>query len=817
MLTEINYYFTAQSSNMTKPILRIPALLLVLLCCIETFSQDSLRRFTDSSRRWENDSSRRDTSRRRNRDMSLFMDTAALTTSDYQLKIENNYTVLERIHDKSELGPAIAEIRDNLEYSDSSLAVLKENILNNNQALNLRNLQMFRTLLSNIQDDVARQRTLLDEKEKDLNLLRVDMKNLMADTTLRTVMRDSAYRILFGPQLKEMRESWRGSTSELRKSIGLINQLQLHNSRNSITTASLLEKVDNLISHSFALVFSKEFNYIWEKEPDSLKSREATGFVKAYQGESKALNYYFKERSGQRVLLLLMGLLIGIWIYRNIWRIRKMDSVRRFASLDLQYTWPHFIAAPLVVLFTVAPLFDLKAPSVYIESMQFLLLLTITYLCFRKWPRKLFYFWSGIGILFICFSFTHHILQPGLSQRLWLIVLNVLSILLGSLFLRGMRGYLQMKGFLRFVIILHNVMNVLAILCNVFGRFSLAQILGNAAIFSLTQAIGLAIFSRICMEAILLQIEAGRVKQGARTTFDYSDINKGFRGPISFLVVTLWLIVFTTNLNTYHIAREAFSGLMTAPRNLGSASFTIGGVLLFFIIIWLAHLLQKYVGYFFGDTGAEAIQNKRQRSQMLIARLIVLCVGYLLAVAASGLPVDKITIVLGALGVGIGLGLQNIVNNFVSGIILIFDRPLQVGDSISIADKEGTVREIGLRSTTLLTDDGAEVIIPNGDILSLHITNWTLSNNQQRIGILLKLEGAVDMEKLSGILKSTAAESGYSPAGAETEIIFSAVRKNRVQIRFYFWCSDMNDADEARSAVVQALYEQLGSDGVWIK
>src|SRR6185312_16910974 len=106
-----------------------------------------------------------------------------------------------------------------------------------------------------------------------------------------------------------------------------------------------------------------------------------------------------------------------------------------------------------------------------------------------------------IVLLFIFFSFMHHIIAPGLLQRSWLIVLNVLSIVLGSLFLGQMHQYLYLKGFIRWVIILHNVMNAVAILCNVFGRFSLAQILGNTAIFSFTHAIGLAVFSKICTEA----------------------------------------------------------------------------------------------------------------------------------------------------------------------------------------------------------------------------------------------------------------------------------------------------------------------------
>jgi small-conductance mechanosensitive channel len=256
---------------------------------------------------------------------------------------------------------------------------------------------------------------------------------------------------------------------------------------------------------------------------------------------------------------------------------------------------------------------------------------------------------------------------------------------------------------------------------------------------------------------------------------------------------------------------------MEKQRSIGSAGFTIGGVLLFFLIIWFAHLLQKYVGYFFGDTGNEEVQNKRQRSRMLIARLIVLCLGYLLAVAASGLPVDKITIVLGALGVGIGLGLQNIVSNFVSGIILIFDRPLQIGDSIEIGDKAGKVREIGLRSSTLMTNDGAEVIIPNGDVLSQHITNWTLSNNQQRLAISLAVAGTSDIEKVTTIIIHTITHSGYVMDGSKPQIEFVGIKKDEFDLKVHFWCKDVFRAAEARSSILYLLHKELGEEGISIE
>jgi small-conductance mechanosensitive channel len=688
-------------------------------------------------------------------------------------------------------------------------------VLNNSAALSLRNLQVFRTLLLNIQTECKENRQLLDSTEDKLIDLRNSMKTLVGDTIMRQMWRDSVLKQQFAPQLKGMRELFRGSTKKLKDALATINHMQTQVSSNAVTAAQLLDKVTALLSTSATRIFGKEYNYLWEKDTTSLSASARNSLGKAYDGEKKALHYYFKDSSNKRLFLLLIGVLFFSWLYRNIRTLKRLNAMDSIRHLEFEYLPHNYIVAAFIMMFAVAPLFDLHAPSAYIESMQFLMLVILTIICWKKWPRRLFLYWIAMVILYICFAFTHHMADPGLGQRMSLILLNVLSVVFGVLFLSRMQQNLPLRGFLRFVIILHNVMNVLSVLCNIFGRVSLAQILGSAAIFSFTQAIGLAVFSKICMEAILQQIVSSRLRRNNQGRLNYLPVLDGFRRPILFLVVVLWLIVFATNLNIYTSALNILGDFLTAPRTIGNAAFTIGGVLLFFFIIWIAHLLQKYVGYFFGDTGNDdEIHNKGQRSRLLIARLLLLCVGYLLAVAASGVPVDKITIVLGALGVGIGLGLQNIVNNFVSGIILIFDRPLQIGDVVEIGDKKGRVREIGLRSSTLLTGDGAEVIIPNGDVLSQQITNWTLSNNQQRLHIDLSVTGNKDMEVITSTVKKAILATGLIYENREPSVLFTKVNDNGFDLKVYFWCMDVNKSGEAKSTIMLSLYQVLKAEGI---
>lgn len=792
---------------------------LILFCILSMLSlpsvaQDSVRiqrNLPDSTRQFRDSSGNRNDTARRGRGFSdLFSDSAKLNSSDYQLAIERSYVILDNIDSKSELGLGVHMVTECLADSDSVLAVLKDNVLNNASALSLRNLQVFRTLLLNIQRETKEHRELIDSAESRLNGLRSNLKALRADTVLKMVQRDTALRQQFSSQLKDMRQNWRTSTKHLRESIATINLLQTRNSSHAITASQLLEKVNALLDTSASRIFGKEYNYLWEQDTTHLSASAKSSFSKAYDGERKAIRYYFKDSGNKRLFLLLIGFVFFLWMFRNIRKLKKLNSLPVLKEMEFSYLPSGYIVSAFIIILSIAPLFDLHAPSAYIESMQFLLLIILSIICWKKWPRKLFWNWMAMVLLYIFFALMHHAVDPGLGIRLWLILLNVLSVAFGWMFLTRMKDNLQLKGFLRFVIILHNVMNILAILFNIFGRFSLAQILGTAAIFSFTQAIGLAVFSKIAMEAILLQIVTSRIKRGVKSRFEYEHVLSGFRRPILFLVVVLWAIVFTTNLNVYTSVLNALIEFLDKPRNIGNAAFTAGGVLLFFMIIWIAHLLQKYVGYFFGDTGGDdEVHNKGQRSRLLIARLILLCLGYLLAVAASGVPVDKITIVLGALGVGIGLGLQNIVNNFVSGIILIFDRPLQIGDSVEVGDKTGRVREIGLRSSTLLTADGAEVIIPNGDILSQQIVNYTLSNNQIRLDMELSVSGSADMEVVSSAIKDAIRSSKFIFDNREPQILFTKVSDNGFDVKAYFWCTDVFKSEEAKSDVLILLHQHL--------
>lgn len=753
---------------------------------------------------------------RRGSGLSLFTDQNTVSSGEYMLHIEEAFQKLDSIQGRSELSLEIQITGKKVAESDSVLQFINKS-LTSYKTLSVRNLEMFRILLQNVHHDLGGYNDKIEATSTQLLTLKTTLRDVRRDSLLRQLVRDTVIRKPFEPQLKEMRNKWRLTDSLLRNSLTTINQYKTHAASSSITASQALSQIDSRLDKLGSQIFGKEYNYLWEAG-DRADSNLGSELKHSYKAENQALDFYFKDASGRRFLMWITGLVFFFWVTWNIRRLRRMDKLDTLKGYDITYLSTQRVTASIVVMLSLAPLFVINAPAAYVEFVQFLLIIVLTILFRKQWPRELFYYWIAAIIVFVLFTLTNHIFSPSTIQRLGIIVLNVASGAISWLFLAKVPKEIQLRRFIRLAMILNIGLNVLAIICNLYGRFSLSQVFGISAIFAFTQVVGLSVMIKTIIEGLLLQIHTSRVKRGVETVFDYSRIVADFRMPLLVIVVILWAIVFTTQLSVYTALYDAMDAFLTTDRSIGSTTFTLGSIALFFSIIWVAHLLQRYIGYFMGDTGEdEEGESLAHRSKLVMTRLVLLGAGYLLAVAASGLPVDKITIVLGALGVGIGLGLQNIVNNFVSGIILIFDRPLKVGDSIQVGDKSGRVKEIGLRSSTLFTPDGAEVIIPNGDMLSQSIVNWTLSNTFKRVDFSLSVTTNEDRDTVTTLIKDTILSADRVLKKREPVILVEKMSEDGFDLKIYFWSEDVNKAEVLTSEVRYLIYVALRDKGIKVK
>lgn len=755
---------------------------------------------------------------RRKFDSTLFTNNIIATRSDYLESMEKIFQMLSQVPAVTTTFIRLPEIDEKLDDEDSALSILQERLNSNDRTLNIRNLQMFNTLLDELTRNTEGYNKYLDEYDKEMDSVKKGIDGMRNDTLILHIFRDSALKASFQPQLLQLKIKWRQADSLVKLYSDQINDLKAQATANAITIEDLSYRVDQDLKDVGTRAFGKERRYLWEpRSPGTHGNFSRDAIKKSLESEQQLARYYFTNTRGKRVWLLITGLLFFFWIAFNFHRLRRKNALNALEEFKFRYIGPWPVIAGLVFILSLAPLFDAHAPSIYIESTQFLLMVLLTVIFYKDFSRPMFYGWCIFILLFLLVPVTRILGMPTAMQRWTILVKNGLSVAFGLFYLFSRKITKEQRyRLISAAAWLYVLLNLLAIICNLLGRVTLAQVFDTTAVYAFAQTVSLTVFVRSVVEAFLLQIQTSRVRKKYPLHFDYGIIIKSIGRFMGGLAILLWLIVFTSNLNIFDGLNDLLTDVFNAPRSVGSFSFTVGGILLFAGIIWVANFLQKYIAYFFGDTGDDASQDDTgQRSRLLVTRLILLTVGFLLAVAASGLSIDRITVIIGALGVGIGLGLQSIVNNFVSGIILIFDRPLRIGDTVEIGDKKGKVKEIGIRSSTLLTEEGAEVIIPNGDVLSHNIVNWTLSNNNVRMSLSFTIDKPQNPEAIQpDAIKDIVRSNPLVFAGRQPDVLVNILNSKSTEIRVLFWGNDISKTTLTTAQVRAAIYNYLDHQGI---
>jgi len=260
---------------------------------------------------------------------------------------------------------------------------------------------------------------------------------------------------------------------------------------------------------------------------------------------------------------------------------------------------------------------------------------------------------------------------------------------------------------------------------------------------------------------------------------------------ISYSAMVFWLVISAKSYLIYEPIYNWLETILTAKLELGSVNISLGNILAFLITLALTVYISKFIRFILEDEVFIHIQMPRgiPGAITMMVRLTLLGFGFVLAFGAAEIDISNITIIFGALGVGIGFGLQNIFNNLVSGLILAFERPIQVGDVLQISNLNlmGEVKEIGIRASTIRTFDGAEVIVPNGNLISNEMVNWTLSDRRRRQEIVVGVSYGTELTTVLEILEKVVSEQDNVMKKPAPVILFRGFGDSSLDFRVMFW------------------------------
>ncbi|MBE0501625.1 MAG: mechanosensitive ion channel [Desulfuromonadales bacterium] len=514
----------------------------------------------------------------------------------------------------------------------------------------------------------------------------------------------------------------------------------------------------------------------------------------------------------------LIGLQFGL-VFLLVWCFRALERLTADRTEEWEFVFARPIAAALFIAATLPQLLYTAPPQLLLLTMTSIAVFSAARLAAAiivdNTERRFIY---TLSVVYISLGLLNVTGTPLPYHRLYLTLLSLIGI---PAILLAVQRQIRSGGQIDKIIvamILSALVLLTVLIAELTGYVTLAEYLLEAA------------FGAILI--LLLVIMMLRIGEGGIEfifTIKYI-VGKQFvkqldrQAPYRFKNL-LRITIFISTLNYVLDAIGQKQGiddlrqtLLSLEVNIGEFHLSLQMILLVILALYLTSITSWFIQSFIES---QFFYNKRvdRGVRDAIKKLLhyaLILIGFLIAMSMAGIELKNFTLLAGAFGIGIGFGLQDIVNNFVSGLILLFERPVKVGDTVIVGDTWGVIVNIGMRSTVVETFDLSELIVPNSQMISEKVTNWTLSNNVSRIVIPVGVKYGTDMRNVISILEQVANEY---PEVAETpppSAIFTEFGDSSLNFELRVWIADVKLRLLVRSNLGIAIAEALHAAGIEI-
>ena len=283
---------------------------------------------------------------------------------------------------------------------------------------------------------------------------------------------------------------------------------------------------------------------------------------------------------------------------------------------------------------------------------------------------------------------------------------------------------------------------------------------------------------------------------------------------VLFLAIPAFLLVLGLSLTDLAILGERLIGGFQVGKQHFSLVQIVVGILAFLLLMSITRLFQRV-------TDKRVLSRMRvdegvRSSLKTLIGYVGLVIAFMTGVGLIGFDLSNLAIIAGALSVGIGFGLQSIVNNFVSGLILLFERPIKVGDWVVTSSGEGIVKKISVRSTEIETFDRASILVPNSELISSSVTNWTHKNKLGRVTVAVGVAYHEDPDKILEILSGIPKKVDIILNYPEALVLFTGFGDSSLDFEIRAFIADVSNSLKARTAIRLEIFKAFREAGVEI-
>jgi potassium efflux system protein len=658
------------------------------------------------------------------------------------------------------------------------------------------------------------QRTELDRLWKHLNLAvapldlelsaysgyRTQMLQVLADPHLAVVDSDSALSDLFRAEASMVRSVAGNTLERCEANMEAMLAIQERAIQLGVRLTAERDRLSEVIVAEEGSLLTRRYPPLWDLSSDPMP---ATGEVlvrswKAFLTTMEAFGAHFWK---QLILLRLVVLILAflpLWYMRR--HIRDKEATPYSAQMHFLVKYPAQVGAIFILVLT--PLLFTHIPRIAVELFFIGMLTTLATIFVKENAfvrRPLFY---AVLVYYVVLKFSNVLLDVTLLKRVWL-VLSIALIPLGHGFLKQLlRSGFKHPNRARLLMNVLALQLVIGWVAHLLGWYRLGFFL----------AISLHIVVSGLYEYLLIFGDR-RHRQGLPVPLNLFKAKPRIIRLLDVLALLFWVYGYVNGLDIGELVGERLSDGLAATRTIMGFSFTWWTILSFVAAIALAIFISELLKDLFEEDTVGIAGHRRGGGLLLLLRLFVLFGGFMVALAVSGIPMDRLAIVLGAFSVGIGFGLQNLTNNLVSGIMLAMEKPIRTGDEVAVKDGSGTVMDIGIRSTKLQNTSGSVLIVPNGMLISEMVRNRTLTDRTGEVVVKLQVPLVKDMARVLDTVQATADRFAESGMRAPTALVVELDRRH-ARLEVHLWVHDVRHAPAKQSQVLREIIIALEGIGL---
>jgi len=251
---------------------------------------------------------------------------------------------------------------------------------------------------------------------------------------------------------------------------------------------------------------------------------------------------------------------------------------------------------------------------------------------------------------------------------------------------------------------------------------------------------------------------------------------------------------------------------------IGGAAISLSSLVKFFVVMFIALSVSKYLQRLIRSRVLTrfGIEEALQFTIGKFLHYVIVIVGLLIALGVVGIPLTGLMVVASAIGIGMGFGMQNVTSNFVSGVMMLFERPIKIGDRITVGDIVGDVKAINIRSTVVVTPDNIAMIVPNSEFIANRVTNWSYGDRSIRLRIPIGVAYGSDVSLVKDILMDVALKHGEVLKEPGPEVWFVGFGESSLDFELLVWIPEPTHQPKIRSDLNYAIDEAFRQNKIEI-